>query len=427
MSQEESKTKAKAFAYLMDQIAWVGDDIKTAMGEVPKGGHRPARLDYWAWLFPSIGRSTHKRGHWQAQKDPAELARHLTERTEPVSLAATGQMYEAGNINPSDFALLLGWLVRHVQGPFVKPLIIGDFFASRFRLDTIERFLQLLEIDFPRTQPFLLSETRDSLETLLMTIAAAPSSMRRGLRCWPGTATDGNTEWTFGTYLARRRRDGSYKNDWRADLVVAMALCALLGPRDYRTELLIYPHNEATDAFQTRDSHEAARAHPHTTTPLGLERTAHITRVTFDADPPDERDWVICDYSAGGTAYPAQFMSVSLADATRVIMARDIERFSAGNTIKIPLHCSAASPGKHIEMLLTDGSWVLTDMGSDNGTLIVSQDGRRQILHSRHGEPRRSVLLQNHDVICIAPDARTGRACPTHPAFLFHTSTADWY
>ena len=65
MVRRETRTKAQAFAFVMDQLAWIGDDllVDASGGKVP-GGFRPAKLAYWTWLVPEIGDDPAKRSRY---------------------------------------------------------------------------------------------------------------------------------------------------------------------------------------------------------------------------------------------------------------------------------------------------------------------------------------------------------------------------
>ncbi len=422
MPRRETETKAKAFAYAMDQLAWIGDDLLVDAndGKVP-GGFRPAKLAYWSWFFPEIGTDAAKRSRFQANKTPAELLK-MIERPGGYLLSGAKEVKLSQDALASfDLACIVGWLVRNEDGPFSELFSTGRHFSERMGREQLGKFLALLAEDFAGAQPYLLDGLQDALSAILLAIARAPE----GRVC----------SWEFGfdhygSYLVRKHRAGGRKEDWRADLVTLLIMAALLGPKDYRADLLI----DAPEKFE-RTADSASSRDNLSVTSVKTQRKCEIacrvflTRVTFDREPPNELDWVMCEEDVEtSNGNMGRILAVPLEGKRKVIMARALPRFNnAGDVIEIPLNCREASSKAHVLFELTLAGWTVRDLRSTNGTLVVSRDGTRRMLYRKEPDGEQDVLLRDGDVICVAPNHSTGKAVATNPAFLFHRVTTTWY
>lgn len=423
MARRETETKAKAFAYLMDQLAWIGDDLLVdANGGKAPGGYRPAKLVYWSWLFPQIGTDPAKRSRWQANKGPDELRRCVARPDGGVLTGVRRDGLRADVMASFDLACIIGWHVRSEEGPFAELFSSDAYFANRLSRDSIATFMSLLSTDFAGSQPYAFDGLQDAISAMSLGAARA----KAGRVC----------SWDFdfdhyGTYLVRKHRVGARQEDWRADLVTLLMMAALIGPKDYRADLLI----DTPEKYEDTERHAGppsdalpASSQPSESREIDLDTRPFLTRVTFDRELPNEQDWVMCEEDINTANRGTQrILAVPLANHKKVIMARGLPRYSdTGDAVEIPLNCSEASSKAHLALRSTPAGWTVRDLNSTNGTLVVSRDGTRTMLYRKEPDGLREVVLKNGDVICVAPDHRTGHAVPTNPAFLFHTVTTTW-
>ena len=316
-----------------------------------------------------------------------------------------------------DLACILGWLVRSEEGPFAELFSSDVHFAERLGRDALAEYVRLLCEDYAGAQPYLVDGLRDAVTSLVLGGAKAQSGR---VSSWELPFD------SYGSYLVRKHRLGGYTQDWRADLVTLLLMAALLGPKDYRADLLIdMPEKYESTARDTEGDIPRAPIERS----LDVERRCFLTRVTFDCEPPDETDWLMCQGEGGGTSSTAdRLLSVCLEGKRRVVMARALPRYSDANGIvEIPLNCREASSKAHVELEFDGVGWKVHDAASTNGTLVVSRDGTRRLLYRKVEGGDEAVPLRNGDVICVAPNHRSGRAVATNPAFLFHMATTTWY
>ncbi len=424
MPRRETQTKAKAFAFVMDQLAWIGDDLLVdANGGRPLGGSRPSKLAFWSWLFPEIGNDAAKRSRLQAGKRPEELLQ-IVGRPDGKGMEGMANAKLSLDVLASfDLACVLGWRMRCEDGPFEELFSSDAHFAKRFDGEAIDTFLRLLNDDFAGCQPYSFEGLQDAITAVRLGISRAEEG------CVCSWRMDFER---YGGYLVRKHRVGGKKQDWRADLATLLLMSALLGPKDWRADLLIdtpekyestadYDSQFAVSADKVRSGGVARK--------LDVRSRFFLTRVTFDCDPPDEMDWFICEGDIGGVnSGRGQLLAIPLDGKTRVVMARGLPRFSdVGESVEVPLNCRDASSKAHLALALEGGEWLARDLGSTNGTLVVSRDGMRRMLWRKEAGGDQAVILRNGDVICIAPNHHTGHAVPTNPAFLFHAVTNTWF
>lgn len=424
MARRETETKAKAFAYIMDQLAWIGDDLLVdANGGKTPGGYRPAKLAYWSWLFPQIGSDPAKRSRWQANKGPDELLRCVIS-PKGKTLAGAGETLagvKRGGLQSDvpasfDLACVLGWRIRDERGPFEELLTSYPHFGERMGRDVIATFVGLLSEDFASSEPYAFDGLQDAISAVVLGGARAND----GRLCSWDFGFD-----RYGSYLVKKHRMGGMREDWYADLVTLLMVAALLGPTDYRADLLIDTPEKYEDTAHSEAEVATCGAAPRM---LDLEPRPFLTRVTFDREPPDELDWTMCEEDVANAGTNSQrILAIPLAGKLKVRMARTLPRYSdAGGVVEIPLNCSEASSKAHAELRRTPEGWLVRDLNSTNGTLVVSRDGTRHMLYRKEPNGNCEVALRNGDVICIAPDHRSGRAVSANPAFLFHTVTSVW-
>ena len=123
-----------------------------------------------------------------------------------------------------------------------------------------------------------------------------------------------------------------------------VAMAALLGPKDYRADLLV----DMPEKYEDTQDHGGTPADLASLADdvrhLDMERHHFLTRVTFDCAPPDEQDWLMCEGDGVATSTADRLLSVSLEGKRRVVMARSLPRFSdVGEVVDVPLNCREAS------------------------------------------------------------------------------------
>ena len=376
----KNTVKAKSFTFVLEQIGRACDEIALLHGDVPMLKY----AEIWTCFIPQISNSPVRCSRFKTSKEPREIV---------VSMLGS-DCPDTGDVSYKMMAALLTRIVCDTNSPLFEPLASEAIVSQYFDSQAIDTFIGLLHQDFGSAPAHLYNEFEDSLNDLMMRIAFLNNHQRLG---------------AIGARLSS---------------IVLLLLASLYGPRDYRPDMHVdvYSKREQTRLVQR------ARADVATPKDLGIEQTAYLTRVTFGQNPPDERDWIVCQTTSGETNEVAnRFMSYSLEGKTEVFIARGIERFDEkGPVLRIPVDCDLASSQGHLRMTLEDGSWTLVDLDSTNGTLVVRRNGDKFCLYKHAEIPDESVVLQNGDVICIAPKWDITHADPSCPAFVFHTATIDW-
>lgn len=432
MARHANETKANAFTFVMERIASINKSARDSQEEELRDDRSKKVVPCWDWLLPDINGNASKRSHFQTSKSPRELAIFVAEGDDPDRRKGLAQQLVGKPEERDDyfvqfeFTSLVGRLVRNSNGPLFEAVASGSIFDNSFGPSAIEKFVNLTSKDFPDKQQFLIEELRASLLYISQEINGAQGGVNNLPPYWPkdGRKTSYDAYLSSKTYVLGSHRYNPPKAEWRCDLLTAMIAASLLGPRDYRPELLI-PLPDRT-ARTVQPGHSTEEARPSNATKIDIACQPYLTRVTFDQQPPDELDWIACEGKRAGDV--KQQVSIPLQGKAEVILARGATRYDdSGKIVTVRLDCPASSK-EHARITYDEatGQWILRDMDSTNGTLVVSRDGSRKLLHVDQESRDNDVPLQNGDVICIAPDWVGGHAIPTHPAFVFQLSTSDW-
>lgn len=372
--------KAKSFTFVLDQIKSACDEVTKLVDNAPV----VRDTDIWTCFVPAIKNKPDACSRYKSSREPRELVESILAN---VASVEEGSPYQT-------MATRLSEIVKDESSPFFEAVASEMVISKYFNDDSISTFLSLLHQDFGNASAYLFKEFEDSLENLLLRVAL----------------------------LSNRQLPGM--TDARLDSIVVLLLASLYGPRDYRPELYmrVTSKDEATQPVRA-GAEDFAEPEDR-----GVEQSPYLTRVTFSHNPPDEHDWIICQSSKDSADdQSGRFITYPLEGKTEALIARGFDRFDDDKSVlHIPVDCELASRNGHLRISFNDGNWILEDLHSTNGTLVVRRSGDRFCLYNDAEVPDSSIALQNGDVICIAPKWDTMHADPSCPAFVFHTATIDW-
>jgi hypothetical protein len=370
--------------------------IKRACDETRKYNEDAPKLkdaDVWTCFIPQIDNDPVRCSRCKSSKEPREIVNDILRD-------------DALAIGKESFEPIIRKFYRSLgasESPLYEAVSSENIIAPFFSHEAIDTFVDLLHRDFVGEPAHLYNEFSTALDQLLPRISHV---------------SDGSLDEALGA---------------RLDSMVFLLLASLCGPRDYRPDLgmLVPSKSERTSLPKKEDDEKDDKKKekkPALPKDLDVEQSAYLTRVTFDRDPPNERDWIICQINSDDAEdYGTQIITYPLEGKTEVLIARGFKRFEDdGSHMMIPVDNELVSGLRHLRMHLVNDTWVLEDLDSTNGTLVVRNNGDQFFLYKNADIPEQSLALENGDVIRLAPNWQTKHADPKCPAFVFHTTTIDW-
>ena len=301
------------------------------------------------------------------------------------------------------------WAVRGPVAPFREGLLNPGLLATEpFGEEFTQEYLLCLQSDFGMSSDEV-EDFRDVVDYMRnrMSDCMEEENDEHNRACaWPMELcqdfVDGHARMGVGLAVS----------DVMADLFAMLFVTSLYGPRDYRWEMgYIFSSRVVrvgTEQASNGFSESASRNG-------NLIKYPVLTRVTYDLDSVDERDYIVC----GEDRHLRDIREIRFGRAARDVVQDDVAYFSLVER-RVEESRQVGVSRMQARIAQSDEGWVIRDWKSSFGTLVVSRSGDRYVVGGK-GNERQHRALENGDIICFGYSDEEGvfRADACMPCYLF--------